>query len=57
MSREEKIKALVANDYNAINRNDWDVVDIFHILENGFKGYANLTDEELDELIKLYEIQ
>ena len=57
MNRDEKIKALVQNDYNAVDRGDWELVDIFDILENGFKGYANFTDEELDGLINLYEIE
>jgi hypothetical protein len=57
MNREQKIKALVDNDYNALDRGDWELVDIFDILENGFKGYANFTDEELDRLINLYEIE
>ena len=57
MTRGEKIKALVTNDYNAVDRGDWDLVDIFDILENGFKGYANFSDNELDSLIKLYEIE
>ena len=57
MNRTERIKALVQNDYNAVDRGDWDLVDIFDILENGFKGYANFTDAELNELIKLYEIE
>ena len=57
MNRQEKIEALVQNDYNAVDRGDWDLVDIFDILENGFKGYANLTDAELDELINLYEME
>jgi hypothetical protein len=57
MNREQKIKALVDNDYNALDRGDWELVDIFDILENGFKGYANFTDEELDRLISLYEIE
>ncbi len=57
MNREQKIKALVDNDYNALDRGDWELVDIFDILKNGFKGYANFTDEELDRLISLYEIE
>jgi hypothetical protein len=57
MNREQKIKALVGNDYNALDRGDWELVDIFDILENGFKGYANFTNEELDRLISLYEIE
>jgi hypothetical protein len=57
MNREQKIKALVDNDYNALDRGDWELVDIFDILENGFKGYANFTDGELDRLINLYEIE
>jgi hypothetical protein len=57
MNREQKIKALVDNDYNALDRGDWELVDIFDILENGFKGYTNFTDEELDRLINLYEIE
>jgi hypothetical protein len=57
MNREQKIKALVDNDYRALDRGDWELVDIFDILENGFKGYANFTDEELDRLINLYEIE
>jgi len=57
MNRKQKIKALVDNDYNALDRGDWELVDIFDILENGFKGYANFTDEELDRLINLYEIE
>lgn len=57
MTRNEKIKALVDNDYNAVDRGDWELVDIYDILENGFKGYANFTDAQLDELINLYEIK
>jgi hypothetical protein len=57
MTRDEKIKALVQNDYNAVDRGDWELVDIFDILENGFKGYANFTDAELDGLINLYELE
>lgn len=57
MTRDQKIKALVDNDYNAVDRGDWELVDIYDILENGFKGYTNFTDVELDELINLYEIK
>ena len=57
MNREQLIEALIDNDYNALDRGDWELVDIFDILENGFKGYANFTDEELDRLISLYEIE
>jgi hypothetical protein len=57
MNRDQKIQALVNNDYRALERGDWELVDIFDILENGFKGYANFTDKEIDELIDLYEIE
>jgi hypothetical protein len=57
MKREQMISALVQNDYNAIDRGDWELVDIFDILENGFKGYANSSDTELRALVDLYEIQ
>lgn len=57
MNRDQKIQALVDNDYRALERGDWELVDVFDILENGFKGYANFTDAELDELINLYEIE
>jgi hypothetical protein len=57
MNREQKIKALVDNDYRAIDRGDFELVDILDILENGFIGYDNFTDDQLDELIKLYEIE
>jgi len=57
MTRNQKIKLLVANDFNAIDRGDWELVDVFDILENGFKGYTNFTDVELDDLINLYEIR
>jgi hypothetical protein len=57
MNRDKKIEALIQNDYNAIDRGDWELVDILDILKNGFKGYANFTDAELDELIKLYEME
>ena len=57
MKRDQKIQALVENDYRAIERGDWELVDVLDILENGFKGYAKFTDQELDELINLYEIE
>jgi hypothetical protein len=57
MNREQKIKALVDNDYRAVDRGDFELVDILDILENGFIGYNNFTDDQLDELIKLYEIE
>jgi hypothetical protein len=57
MNREQKIKALVDNDYRAIDRGDFELVDILDILENGFIGYDNFTDAQLDELIKLYEME
>lgn len=57
MNREQKIKALVDNDYRAIDRGDFELVDVLDILENGFIGYDNFTDDQLDELIKLYEIE
>ena len=57
MNREQKIKALVDNDFRAVDRGDFELVDILDILETGFVGYNNFTDTELDELIKLYEIK
>ena len=57
MNREQKIRALVDNDYRAVDRGDFELVDILDILENGFIGYNNFTDNQLDELINLYEIE
>ena len=57
MNREQKISALVDNDYRAVDRGDFELVDILDILENGFVGYNNFTDAQLDELINLYEIE
>ena len=57
MNREQKIKALVDNDYRAVDRGDFELVDILDIVENGFIGYNNFTDDQLDELINLYEIE
>ena len=57
MNREQKIRALVDNDYRAVDRGDFELVDILDILENGFIGYNNFTDAQLDELINLYEIE
>ena len=57
MNREQKIRALVDNDYRAVDRGDFELVDILDILENGFVGYNNFTDTQLDELINLYEIE
>jgi hypothetical protein len=57
MNREQKIRALVDNDYRAVDRGDFELVDILDILENGFIGYNNFTDDQLDELINLYEIE
>tara|TARA_R110000868_G_scaffold95800_2_gene263325 strand:- start:2 stop:178 length:177 start_codon:yes stop_codon:yes gene_type:complete len=57
MNREQKIKALVDNDFRAVDRGDFELVDILDILENGFVGYNNFTDDQLDELVKLYEIE
>ena len=57
MNREQKIRALVDNDYRAVDRGDFELVDILDILEYGFVGYNNFTDAQLDELINLYEIE
>ena len=57
MKREEMIEKLVQNDVNAIERGDYDVVDIYDILEFGFDGYTKMTTSELLELINLYEIK
>jgi hypothetical protein len=57
MNREQKIRALVDNDYRAVDRGDFELVDILDILENGFIGYNTFTDNQLDELINLYEIE
>jgi len=46
MTREELIEALIEDDFRVI---EWAPEFLDSILMNGFKGYGNQTDEELEE--------
>ena len=45
MTRDEKIEALIWLDSTAENGSD----TVLTILRHGFKGYDNMTDEEIDK--------
>lgn len=50
--REAAVKWLVNKDFEFINESDGAGLEMLDsILENGFKGYGNYTDEELNEII------
>jgi hypothetical protein len=50
--REAAVKWLVNKDFEFINEGDGAGLEMLDsILENGFKGYGNYTDEELNEII------
>ena len=50
--REKAIKTLIEDDINAYVDHGW-IDTLWYVLESGFKGYANFTDEELEkELIE-----
>jgi len=50
--REAAVKWLVNKDFEFINEGDGAGLELLDsILENGFKGYGNYTDEELNEII------
>ena len=46
MTREELIEALIEDDFRVI---EWAPEFLDSILMNGFKGYGNQTDEELEQ--------
>ena len=45
MNREQKIEALIKYDINNLC-----VSFLKDVLRNGFDGYSNLSDQEIDEL-------
>lgn len=47
MTREEMLDALIVDMMNTINNDDGWYLSC--ICENGFKGFANYTDEELHQ--------
>lgn len=54
MTRNEKIKLLMENDFNDIMGGG--IPDYLNsILESGHKGYANYSDDELDDEISQRE--
>lgn len=50
MTREEKIKALI-DDYFDVSSSSFHIF-VVKILKNGWLGYNNMTDEEIDEEYK-----
>jgi hypothetical protein len=51
-SRDKAIQELIEDDINSYHEHGY-VDTLWFILERGFKGYANFTDEELmNELIE-----
>ena len=46
MTRDKMIEALIEDDFRVI---EWAPEFLDSILMNGFKGYGNQTDEELEE--------
>jgi len=54
LNREEKVELLVNRDANTVEKciltGEWDFIEMR--FRNGFKGYNNFTDEELDAEIR-----
>lgn len=52
MTREEKIKKILEAELEC----EWKSLQktLTDVLANGFKGYANMTDEELDEHYRVW---
>ena len=50
--RSKAIKELIEDDINSYVEHGW-IDTLWFVLEQGFKGYANFTDEELEtELVE-----
>ena len=51
MTRDQKIELLADNDFNSFMNGDiLEILDSY--LKDGFKGYSNFTDMELNSEIK-----
>jgi hypothetical protein len=50
MTREEKISYLIDSDFKFI---EWNPEYLDSILKNGFKGYDNFSNEELESALKV----
>ena len=46
--RSKAIKELIEDDINSYVEHGW-IDTLWFVLEQGFKGYANFTDEELEK--------
>ena len=46
INRDKVIKKLIEDDINSYVEHGW-IDTLWYVLEQGFKGYANFTDEEL----------
>lgn len=50
MTRKEAIEELITNNIDTIETNNvhFDTSFVYDLLNNGFKGYNNFTDSELE---------
>lgn len=45
-NRDDVVKVLIEDDINSYVEHGW-IDTLWYVLEQGFKGYANFTDDEL----------
>jgi hypothetical protein len=53
--REKVIRELIEDDINSYSEHGY-IDTLWFVLESGFKGYANFTDEELEVELKERDI-
>jgi len=55
-TREAKVKAIIDSTLYAHEATGQSLMDLLvHVLTNGFDGYRNRADEEIDELYRVCE--
>jgi hypothetical protein len=53
--RDKAIKCLIEDDINSYVEHGW-IDTLWYVLEQGFKGYANFTDDELNQELEERDI-
>ena len=53
--RDKAIKTLIEDDINSYVEHGW-IDTLWYVLEQGFKGYANFTDDELNQELEERDI-
>lgn len=54
--RQEMIKMLIDSDYDSIQNDGTHADFLYDMLYDGFKGYNNMTDEELVQEMNIREL-